>query len=87
MIYLNKCCKRKFKYKKRKCNGRDVILSAILFENGVSEIIASEGELLQKLIERNESPYKLIIVNRQIAKIVCCLKDFEEKIVWEIIKE
>lgn len=85
MIYLNKCCRRK--YKKRKCNGRKIILSAILFENGVAELLHAEGELIDKLIERNENPWKLIKLNSQIAAIVCCLRDFEEKIVWEIIKE
>lgn len=84
MIYLNKCCRRK--YKKRKSNGRKVILSAILFENGVAELLHAEGELIDKLIERNENPWKLIKLNSQIAVILCCLKDFEEKIVWEIIK-
>jgi hypothetical protein len=85
MIYLNKCCRRKCK--KRKCNGRDVINSAILFENGVAEILSAEGELIDKLIERKESPLKLIKLNDQIATIVCCLRDFEEKIVLEISKE
>lgn len=50
-------------------------------------MIATEGELLQKLIERNENPWKLIKVNKQIAKIICCLRDFEEKIVWKIVNE
>lgn len=85
MIYLNKGCK--CKYKKRKCNGKRVILSAILFENGVAKLLSVESKLIDKLIERNETPLKLIMLNGQIAKIVCCLKDFEEKIVWKIINE
>lgn len=84
VIYINKCCRRK--YKKRKCNGGQVILSAILFENGVAEILNIEGQLMDELIERNETPWKLIKLNRQIAAIACCLRDFEEKIVWEIVK-
>lgn len=85
MVYLNKCCRRKCK--KSKCNGRDVIISAILFENGVAEILSAEGELIDKLIERKESPLKLMKLNDQVATIVCCLRDFEEKIVMEISKE
>lgn len=85
MIYLNKGCK--CKCKRRKCNGRKVILSAILFENGVSEILKVEGDLIDKLLERNENPYKLIKLNKQIAAIICCLRDFEERIVYEIVKE
>lgn len=85
MIYLNRCCRRKFK--KRKSNGRKVIHSAILFENAVAEVLKTEGELIDNLVTRNENPWKLIKLNKQIAAIVCCLRDFEEKIVWEIIKE
>lgn len=85
MIYLNKGCK--CKHKKRKCNGRKVILSAILFENGVSELLSVESKLIYKLISRGEDPWKLIKLNKQIAKIICCLKDFEIRIVEEIIKE
>lgn len=85
MIYLNKCCGKK--HKKKKCDGRKVIYSAILFENGVSKIISTEAKLIDRLIERNENPWKLIKLNKQIAKIICCLKDFEEKIVWKIKNE
>ena len=85
MIYLNRGCK--CKYKKRKCNGRKVILSAILFENGVAALLFVESRLIDKLIRRNENPWKLIRLNTQIAKMICCLKNFEEKIVLEIIKE
>lgn len=85
MTYLNRGCKCKFK--KRKCNGRKVILSAIIFETGVAKLLSVESRLIDKLIKRNENPWELMKLNRQIAKIICCLKDFEEKIVWEIIKE
>lgn len=85
MKYLNRCCR--YKYRKRKSNGRKIILSAIIFENGVGELIKTEGQLIDKLIERNENPWKLIKLNCQVAAIVCCLREFEEKIVWELINE
>ncbi|MDF2672728.1 MAG: hypothetical protein K0R09_993 [Clostridiales bacterium] len=85
MINLNK--NSRCKCKKEKPRGRYVIISAILFENGVSEILSVEGKLINKLLERNESPWKLILLNKQIASILCCLRDFEEDIVEKIIKE
>lgn len=75
------------KCKKKKCRGRDVIISAILFENGVSELLSVEAELIDKLIERNVSPWKLMILSKQIAAILCCLRDFEEEIVESNFKK
>lgn len=68
------------KYKGGKCNGRNVIHSAILLENCAAEILRTEGDLIDKLNESNENPWKLIIINRQIRAILCCLKDIAEKI-------